>query len=57
MIDLKDLLSKLNINEALDKIPILRLIPDIEAGYNIMTPEQKAELWKNLLIAAAKAAA
>ena len=36
---------------------ILPLWGDMEAGYNAMTPEEKATFWKNLFIAGAALAA
>ena len=36
---------------------IMPLWDGIKAGYDSMTPEQKAEMWKNLMIAGAKLAA
>jgi hypothetical protein len=43
------------------QIPVIaQIMPmwdGIKAGYNSMSPEQKAEMWKNLMIAGAKLAA
>lgn len=47
-----------DINQCAKEIPIVgQLLPmwdDVKSGYNSMTPEQRSEFWKNVMITGAK---